>query len=227
LVIVGSAEHVELDALAAEYENYRVLSMRAVAAIVLGILALPALYFEAMLPIALVGVLVGLLAIRAIKASKSELTGMLLAQLGTCLAAVALVAGTARWTYVYQHEVPEGPARISFVQLQPDPKHPELFVSPMSLDLDGQKVFIKGYVYPGDKRKDLRQFILVPDKGTCCFGGNPKLTDMIEVTLEEPLRVNYSFRKRGLAGTLRVDKTPKPVNGLGGVCYRLEADYVK
>jgi hypothetical protein len=82
-------------------------------------------------------------------------------------------------------------------------------------------------VYPGDKRKDLRQFILVPDKGTCCFGGNPKLTDMIEVTLQDSLRVNYSFRKRGLAGTLRVDTTTKPVNGLGGVYYQLEADYVQ
>ena len=41
--------------------------------------------------------------------------------------------------------------------------------------------------------------------GTCCFGGEPKLTDMIEVKLEGSLAIEYARRKRKLAGTFKVD----------------------
>jgi hypothetical protein len=63
--------------------------------------------------------------------------------------------------------------------------------------------------------------------GTCCFGGQPKLTDMIQVTLADPLRIKYSYQRRKLAGVLKVDRRLKPISGLKGVYYQLEADYVK
>ena len=61
--------------------------------------------------------------------------------------------------------------------------------------------------------------------GTCCFGGQPKLTDMIEVTLDEPLRIEYSMRKRKLAGIFKVDTQLKAIDGLGGVYYQLQANH--
>jgi hypothetical protein len=63
--------------------------------------------------------------------------------------------------------------------------------------------------------------------GTCCFGGQPKLTDMIQVTLQDPLRIRFSLTRRHLGGTFRVDGRFKPISGLRGVYYQLEADYVK
>jgi hypothetical protein len=45
--------------------------------------------------------------------------------------------------------------------------------------------------------------------------------------LRDPLRVEFARRKRKLAGTLKVDGTLKPVSGLGGVAYRLDANYVR
>ena len=87
---------------------------------------------------------------------------------------------------------------------------------------------MKGYVHPGvDRRRGIRQFILVPDMKTCCFGGQPKLTDMIEVTLSDPHRVNFSYTRRKLAGVLKVTPFKKTVTGLDGVYYQLDADYVK
>ena len=88
-------------------------------------------------------------------------------------------------------------------------------------------MFIKGFVYPGDRKEGLSSFILVPDRGTCCFGGQPPLTHMIEVRLEEPNTVDYSLRMRKLGGVLKVDTRKKAISGLDGVYYQLDADYVK
>jgi hypothetical protein len=73
----------------------------------------------------------------------------------------------------------------------------------------------------------LKSFVLVPDLATCCFGGQPALTDMIEVTLDDPLLANYSISCRSLTGVLEVDDEIKPITGLGGVYYRLKADGIK
>jgi hypothetical protein len=63
--------------------------------------------------------------------------------------------------------------------------------------------------------------------GTCCFGGQPALTDMIEVTLREPKRIRFSYKRRSLGGVLKVDPTLKEISGLTGVYFQLDADYVR
>ena len=65
--------------------------------------------------------------------------------MGIALCSVFFVAGTSWHTYDYLTEVPEGYVRTGFWELQPDPDRPELPVSPKSLEMKGQKVFIKGY----------------------------------------------------------------------------------
>ena len=175
--------------------------------------------------VSLVGL--GLIALRSIRLYPLELTGELVAKIGVGLCSITAVGGTAKHTYVYATEVPEGYVRISFANLQPAREHPELPVSPESLELDGKKIFVKGYVYPDGSTTNIKRFVLVPDMGTCCFGGQPKLTDMIEVTLQDPLRVAYAIRKISLGGVLHVDTRLKPVTGLNGVFYQLDADMVK
>ena len=71
------------------------------------------------------------------------------------------------------------------------------------------------------------KFLLVPDMGTCCFGGQPKLTDMIEVKLAKGQVINYSMRKRALAGVFEVDPRIMAPDGSQGACYRLVAEFVK
>ena len=61
------------------------------------------------------------------------------------------------------------------------------------MELNGKKIFMKGYVYPDGQRTNIKRFVLVADLGTCCFGGQPKLTHMVEVTLRDPYRVEYSI----------------------------------
>ena len=68
----------------------------------------------------------------------------------------------------------------------------------LPIELDGKQIFVKGYVHPGvSSVSKLKKFVLVPDMGTCCFGGDPAPTDMIEVTLEDPLTVDFALRRRG------------------------------
>ena len=146
--------------------------------------------------------------------------GKVAAVLGSGLCGAILIGGlTVDWL-AYATEVPDGYQRISFANLQRFPSTPNRPYHPEALKLNGQRIFVKGYLYPDGQQDDVKHFVLVPDMGTCCFGGQPKLTDMIEVTLEDPLRAEFARRKRRLGGILTVDTAVlKPVSGLGGVYF--------
>ena len=87
---------------------------------------------------------------------------------------------------------------------------------------------MKGYVYPDGQMNDIKRFVLVPDMKTCCFGGQPKLTDMIEVTLTNEHRVRYDRFLRRVGGTFRINTAKrKTVGKLDAGAFTLEADYLK
>ncbi len=205
---------------------YRAVNRSAVMALALGFVSIAGLLFPTLLILAGLGVVLGVSAMRTIRRYPEEWSGLGIARVGALLCAVVFVGGLGFHAAVYALEVPEGYHRISFADLQPDDKI-DSPVPPAALQLDGQKVFIKGYVYPDGQQGNIQRFVLVPDRGTCCFGGQPKLTDMVEVNIRTDDRIRYSFQMRKLAGVLRVDDRLKPVSGLGGVYYQLEADYVK
>ncbi len=210
-----------------QYSQYRAVCMSAVSTMVLGIISVPAILFSKLLFVPVFGIGLGVYALVQLKKHRDELTGVNLARIGLAICIVVLVTGTTYSGYIYATEVPDGYQRISFEVLKPEPGS-RAPIPQSALALNGQRVFVKGYVHPGvTKRKGIKQFVLVPDMKTCCFGGQPALTDMIEVTLEDPLRVDYSYSKRRLAGVLRVSGQPKSVAGLEGVYYHLEADYAR
>lgn len=212
---------------ASEYAQYRAICMSAVTTAILGIISIPAILFSKLLVLPFVGMIIGLYAMLQLRRRSDELTGSRIAKIGLLMCTTILITGTAYSSYVYATEVPEGFSRITFSELQPDEGSP-LPIPESALSLDGQRIFVKGYVHPGvTRRKGIKQFVLVPDMKTCCFGGQPKLTDMIEVTLKDPLRVNYSYSQVKLAGTLKVSPIKKAVSGLDGVYYQLDAEYVR
>lgn len=210
-----------------EFEQYRAVSKAAVVAFVMGLLSFSSLASPLLLLLPGLGLLFGLIGLANIRRYPLELTGKVLGILGIVLSLGFLVGGTTYHTVSYLTEVPEGYRRISFDDLQPNDRVPELPVSPLAMQLNGQKVFVRGYVFPGNQRYGLERFILVADLGTCCFGTQPKLTHMIEVAILGPERVDYSYRKLRLTGTLRVDTQIKPVSGVGGVYFQLDADSVR
>jgi hypothetical protein len=73
------------------------------------------------------------------------------------------------------------------------------------------------------------RFILVPDMGTCCFGGDPKATDMIEVHVPDAAhRLAYSRTRIKLAGTFAVSQlASQKMQMKNPVWYHLEVGEVR
>ena len=213
------------DADVSRYEQYRALSISAVSSLVLGVLSILAMYEWVLAVIPLLGIVVGVISLAKIRRYEGELTGARLAKIGITLSALFLVTGWTWMSVEYAIEVPEGFQRITFRELQPHHKTPKN-LPPEAIALDGQQVFVKGYVLPGIQRDGLTEFILVPDLGTCCFGGQPKITDMIYVKLKSDQTVGFSYYQQKFAGTFRVLRG-RTAEKVGSVIYHLDAEYVK
>lgn len=185
-------------------EQYRALSSAAVAALVFGLLSLSALLDTWLVVVPIVGVVWGLIALKQIRTRPAEFSGGGLAICGLALSCVMLFAGPA---FVYYQEiapVPPGHQIIDYDVLQPDPYKLGEAVPKSAEDLNGKKVYIKGYVYAGNQSEELKKFMLVRDAGTCCFGGNPKTTDRIIVSLANKGGTLYTKQVVRVAGVFRL-----------------------
>ena len=211
----------------AESDVYRAVSRAAVASIVLSVFGLAAFATPFLLLLPLLGVVFAFLAFASIKKYPDEIIGRPIAVVGLSLGVLVMVLAPAYHGYVYATEVPEGYTRVSFSSLMSGKNQPD--APPVeAMEWDGKPIFIKGYVHPTSMDTQMsKKFVLVPDLGTCCFGGQPPLTHMIEVTLTGEQYAYKNTLKKRLAGTLSVDPRLKPVDGLTGVYYQLRADILK
>ncbi|MEM6365026.1 MAG: DUF3299 domain-containing protein [Planctomycetota bacterium] len=208
---------------------YRAISRGAVVGVICLIVSsiglIPTFAFALVLTIP--GLICGLLGWRAIQRYPDEFSGKTIAMVGTLGCAGLLLGGVAEHTYIYLTEVPEGYERIAFYELQ-TPENTEDRPAPLAFEIDGKPVFLKGYIHPSSGAGLLRQFILVPDLGTCCFGGQPRSSDMIEVTLPPGNTVTASFAKRKLAGTFKLNRLPKKKADFDNtIFYKLNVDQYK
>jgi hypothetical protein len=209
------------DVLDNDQPQYRALSSGAVAALVLGLLSLVALCDYWLVVVPLAGVVWSVVALRQVRARRSELTGIPLAWAGLLLSAVMIPAGPAAVYYQEVSPVPPGYEMIGYDELQPSTKVVGELVPKSALDLNGKKVYIKGYVFSGSDNTGIRKFLLVRDAGTCCFGGNPKITDRIVVSLGNATGMMYTKQIARVAGVFRVSPSQAP-NGVGAVYYHLD-----
>lgn len=160
----------------------------------LGVCAVAGLLGIPGLAIGVVGTVTGLIVVRQIRKAEGELGGLVVAKSGLWLSLLFLLSGSTLHAYTYATEVPEGYQRVSFnwlskEQPQPTPEGPK--VTPAVAELDQKPIFIKGYMFPTRQETGLTEFVLVKDTGQCCFGGNPKITDMIVVKFKDGMTVNH------------------------------------
>lgn len=210
-----------------DFRDYRSISKYAVFSLITAIVSITGLLFPAFTVFGVTAIVLGVMAKLSIRRYPKELTGSLVATLGIFAGGALFVSGASWHTYDYMTELPEGYERVGWYELQPGR---EELVPQRALELNRTRVFIKGYVHPGVEGEGFtNEFVLVRDMGTCCFGGQPKLTDMIEVTLQPPLKIRYSTRRRKLGGTfVLVPPRPGAAKGdLNGGYYQLVADYLK
>lgn len=203
-------------------DGYRAVSPLAVVSLALGLLSILAVFDWSLAIVPAVALLSGVEAWRRIRLRPDELTGSRLAGAGVVLAATFWAGGWSRLAYEHVTEVPEGYLRVSYDSLQPDPQQPGQLWPPAARQLDGQAVFLKGYIYPGQEQSSgIQQFLLVRHSGDCCFGGNPRPTDMVLVTLRDPWRLTYTQRLTKVAGKFRVAQGQN-LYGLSAAVYYLD-----
>ncbi len=207
------------------YESYRTISAAAVVSCGLAVLSLVSLLnFWTLKAIPVLGIVIGVIALRRIAKAPHELSGRNAALSGVVVSAVLLVAGSALAWYDYATELPDGYVRINYELLKPADDRPDAPPAAAAA-LNGQRVFIKGYMFPTAHAK-VTKFVLCRDNGDCCFGGQPPKSDMIFIELQEPLQTEFSTKIRRVAGTLRIAGA-RSAEIENDILYRLEADYIR
>lgn len=208
--------------------DYRVVSKAAVVCVVFAIMGLLAFVFSIFTILPVLSICFGLVALINFKRFPDELSGQMITKIAMTTSLIVVAAAGSMHAYIYATEVKDGYQRISFYGLQPDSRTQAPY-SRLADEIDGEKVFVKGYVRPGLKKNRLKKFILVGDFGSCCFGGNPEITDVVAVTLtDDDDYVNYGYRLRKIHGEFKLHRRPKTVNekDLPYVLYEIEADQV-
>lgn len=72
-------------------------------------------------------------------------------------------------------------------------------------DLDGKRVRVRGFMYPTFQETDIPGFVLARDNQICCFGRNPKIYDLVEVTLTDGETTDYiQGRPFDVVGTFHI-----------------------
>lgn len=206
---------------------YRAMSTSAIASIIFAVVGLlSGVFFPPMLGLCVIGVLLGLAGIRKTTRYPDEFDGKTLAIAGVALNLLIAVAGAGMHTYTYLTEVPDGYTRVRFYELQQKGELDQ--PTAKALEIDGEAIFLKGYIHPASGSGLLKRFILVPDLGTCCFGGQPKSSDMIEVTLVGGDTTKAGLTKKKLAGQFSLNRAPQSVTDFdNAVFYRMQVDIIR
>ncbi len=207
--------------------DYRAVSPWAVASLLFGILSVTAALDWFFLLIPLAGVVAGWKALRQFQRFGEAQTGIALAHVGIATSVLLGLSGAAILHFVVR-DVPPGYKEITFSDLQPGPGE---FVPRYAMELQptmsrDQKVFIRGFIYPGRRTRQIKEFMLVPTLGHCAFCfSRIRSTELIRVKMVSDFTVDYRSTKIGVGGRLRVNLEAAR-NPAGQSPYSLEADYV-
>ncbi|GAB5403870.1 MAG: DUF4190 domain-containing protein [Aureliella sp.] len=208
-------------------EVYQSVSRAGITSLVLGLLSVGSYWFLVLMLLPIIGVIFAIIAFVDFKKFPGELVGKPVAITGLLLCCLIGVTAPVYHTVVYLTEVPEGYERVDFSKLLSEAGKPEGPTS-FAISKDGEQIFIKGYIHPTSMSTlKAKKFVIVPDLGTCCFGGQPPLTHMIEVNLQGEQYATKSYRRQRLAGTFKVNRALKKIAELEGVFYQLKADILK
>lgn len=149
-------------------DDYKVIQAQAVLSLVLGVLSIFCFFTVYLFWIPLGGLIFGWIARKEIAKSPKERLGLGMAQTGMILSLVFGVLGCGWVMYTYLAEAPPGYKLITFAELQPDPNEPKL-IPQFARDLEEKKVFVWGYMVPGEKQYGITDFVLVEQLSHCQF----------------------------------------------------------
>lgn len=208
--------------------SYRPMPAMVPVSMAFTVLSCLALMSDILLVVPLIGIVIAFVAYFQVSRSQGNLSGGGLA-IGSLVVMLLMFLGFGTMhVHAYTTEVPVGFERKNFTSdislkgLQT--VGGQIGVHPDVAALANKPIYLKGYMYPFRETHGLKSFVLCKDMGECCFGGQPKPTDMILINMVDGKTVNYQEKRLvGVAGTLRVE--PKlDETGLTPV-YQLDCKY--
>ncbi|MGI9429667.1 MAG: DUF3299 domain-containing protein [Bythopirellula sp.] len=111
-------------------------------------------------------------------------------------------------------------------EMELDDKFQKTMITPEIKQLFGQRIRIRGYIYPTLKKKGLKQFVLVRDNLECCFGPGAALFDCILVHMEEGRTAEFSIRPVAVEGKFSFEEF-LDYDGTTRAIYRLDGEAVE
>ncbi len=114
----------------------------------------------------------------------------------------------------FTNEGPEGALRVSFddldllkvLNMEPVPEDAVRHFPPWLKALDGQRIRVRGFMYPTFESSGITQFVLARDNQICCFGRNPKVYDLVSIDMRAGKSTEYiQNRPFDVVGTFRID----------------------
>lgn len=210
--------------------DYKPIPVLSPVSLILGLASLVVFVTSFGIIIGAIGAILGFLCFLSSVRNRSEIGGFRMTVVGLLLCLTTSVYGSAKLAYDYSTEVPDGFQRVSFSNdIAEKGFIPKYIAGQTTKDyhpdvkaLHGEKIFLKGYMYPTRQTEDLTEFILAKDNGDCCFGGEPKTTDMILVKMNKPLAVDFTEKQVSIAGEFHT--SPNHSEGLTQV-YEMKASH--
>ena len=203
--------------------NYRPVPVLAPVSLFFGVCSLIAFLANVIgAIIGLFGIVTSIICLLVIRRANGELGGKTICKFGLGLSVLCFIVGLGLHIYNYTTEVPEGFRRTHFaseisakgfvIENGLRKLHPDV------AKLEGRKLFLKGFMWNTMKTTGLENFLMLKDNGQCCFGGDPKQTDMIWIEMQGK-KVDKHDVMVAVAGVLRCN----PNAAEGTPVYLLEA----
>ncbi|MBI1344694.1 DUF3299 domain-containing protein [bacterium] len=191
------------------------------------LLSITAFMWDMLVIVPVIGCVLAFLAWRQVARSPQFYSGGIAARVIFSILVIMAVGASSLHAYSFATEVPEGFERVSFATDISEKgfvvDEGKMGLHPDVQKLTDQPVFLKGYMYPTKQTHDLETFVLCKDSGDCCFGGQPKVTDMIYVEMAKGKLVHHRTGLVAVAGTFKATPTLDPT-GLNPV-YKLECEF--
>lgn len=94
--------------------------------------------------------------------------------------------------------------------------------------LDGQRIRIRGFMYPTFEAEGIERFVLARDNQICCFGRDPKIYDLVQVDMRAGKTTHYipATRAFDVIGRFKIDLESEGGKHLG-LYYIEDAEIVE
>lgn len=205
-------------------QRYRPIVPSAILAMIFGVLSVLTFMGWLMAIFPILGLIFGLVALRALMASPEDVSGFQPAVTGIVLSLLFWLGGYAYLVYDYYYLVPFGYDPITFEELAADTKTGELPRNIVALAKDPDRpfrVFIEGEMHPGKHLRDIDRFLLVETTVRSKYQSIVREpTESIQVYMTAGRKIDHRGDRVRVGGILTIHEDVPT----GETPYRIDAD---